>query len=70
MNQALWLRKLFCDLHLKQQNDTEVFVDNQAAIAISHNPVFSWKNQAFQDQFFLFKGSAKGRRSEPYLLQI
>lgn len=28
VNQALWLRKLLCDLNLKQLNDTEVFVDN------------------------------------------
>ncbi|XP_024025713.1 uncharacterized protein LOC112092835 [Morus notabilis] len=28
VNQALWLRKLLCDLHLKQLNEIEVFVDN------------------------------------------
>jgi hypothetical protein len=55
VNQALWLRKLFCDLHLKQQNDTEVFVDNQAAIAISHNPVFHGKTKHFKIKFFFLR---------------
>ena len=38
VNQALWLRKSFGDLHMNQTKGTEVFVDNQSAIAISHNP--------------------------------
>ena len=53
--QALWLRKLLCDLDLKQLNETEVFVDNQAAIAISHNPVFHGKTKHFKIKFFFLR---------------
>ena len=28
VNQALWLRKIFSDLHLEQKEDTTIFVDN------------------------------------------
>ena len=28
INQTLWLRKIFVDLHAKQTQGTEVFVDN------------------------------------------
>ncbi|XP_047321474.1 secreted RxLR effector protein 161-like [Impatiens glandulifera] len=37
-NQALWLRKMLIDLNLRQEDYTEVFIDNQAAIFISNNP--------------------------------
>lgn len=40
VNQALWLRKFLLDLNLEQKESTEIFVDNQTAIAISHDPVF------------------------------
>ena len=47
VNQALWLRKIFGDLHMNQTKGTEVFVDNQFAIAISYNPVFYGKTKHF-----------------------
>lgn len=40
VNQALWLRKLLVDLKHEQQEATEIFVDNEAAITISNNPLF------------------------------
>jgi hypothetical protein len=40
---------------LKQQNDTEVFVDNQAAIVIFHNPVFHGKTKHFKIKFFFLR---------------
>ena len=43
VNQALWLKKLMDDLLLKQEEGIEVFVDNQAALAISHNRYFMEK---------------------------
>jgi len=36
INQALWLRKILVSLNLEQKESTKIFVDNQAAIAISH----------------------------------
>lgn len=35
------------DLNLEQKERTKIFVDNQAAIAISHNPVFHGKTKHF-----------------------
>ena len=77
VNQALWLRKLLCDLNLKQLNDTEVFVDNQAAIAMSHNPVFHGKTKHFKIKFFFLRevqkegeGSLIYCRSEDQLADI
>ncbi|XP_014632947.1 uncharacterized protein LOC114420512 [Glycine soja] len=32
VNQALWIRKIMTDLHMKQEESTQIFVDNQAAI--------------------------------------
>ena len=54
-NQALWLRKIFADLHMNQTKGTEVFVDNQSAIGISHNPVFHAKTKHFNIKLFFLK---------------
>ncbi|RVW59086.1 Copia protein [Vitis vinifera] len=59
VNQALWLRKILCDLHLKQWNNTKVLVDNQAAIAISHNPVFHGKTKHFKIKLFFLRDVQK-----------
>jgi len=37
VNQALWIRKILSDLHMKQLEATLVFVDNQGIILISNN---------------------------------
>lgn len=64
VNQASWLRKLLCDLQFKQLNKTNVFVDNQTAIAISHNPVFHDKTKHFKIKlFFLRKVQKEGKVS-------
>lgn len=55
VNQALWLRKILSDLHLEQKEDTKIFVDNQAAIAISHNPVFHGKTKHFNIKLFFVR---------------
>lgn len=54
-NQALWLRKVLIDLSLKQEDCTEVFVDNQAAISISNNPVFHGKTKHFNIKLFFLR---------------
>ncbi|XP_057990269.1 disease resistance protein RPV1-like [Hevea brasiliensis] len=43
VNQTLWIRKLLTDLHMKQEESTQIFVDNQAAISIANNPMFESK---------------------------
>jgi hypothetical protein len=55
VNQALWLRKILIDLNLEQKESTEILVDNQAAIAISHNPVFHGKTKHFNIKLFFLR---------------
>ena len=67
VNQALWLRKILVDLHIKQAEPTDVFVDNQAAISISKNPVFHGKTKHFDIKlFFVRKVQKKGNVSLIY----
>ena len=47
MNQTLWLRKILTDLNQEHKQSTNIFVDNQAAIAISNNPIFHGKTKHF-----------------------
>lgn len=58
-NQALWLRKVLFDLNLEQKEGTDVFVDNQAAIAISNNPVFHGKTKHFNIKLFFLRDVQK-----------
>ena len=53
VNQALWLRKIFGDLHMNQTKGTEIFVDNQSAKPISHNTVFNGKTKHFNIMLFI-----------------
>lgn len=59
VNQALWLRKILIDLNLEQEASTEILVDNQAAIAISQNPVFHGKTKHFNIKLFFLRGVQK-----------
>ena len=43
------------DLDLQQNESTEIFVDNQAAIAISRNPVFHGKTKHFNIKLFFLR---------------
>lgn len=55
VNHVLWLRKILVDLNLEQKESTKIFVDNQAAIAISHNPVFHGKTKHFNIKLFFLR---------------
>ena len=55
VNQALWLRKIMADLHMEQKESTKVFVDNQATIAISNNPVFHGKTKHFNIKLYFLR---------------
>nr|GLL27425.1 hypothetical protein VITISV_013542 [Ipomoea trifida] len=55
VNQALWLRKLMADLKMTQEESTTIFVDNQAAIAISRNPVFHGKTKHFKVKLYFVR---------------
>lgn len=55
VNQALWLRKILVDLQMTQAEPTRVFVDNQAAIAISNNSVFHGKTKHFNIKLYFLR---------------
>ncbi len=55
MNQALWIRKLLTDLHMKQEESTQIFVGNQDAISIANNPVFHGKIKNFKIKFYFLR---------------
>lgn len=55
VNQAIWLRNILADLGLKQEQSTPIFVDNQAAISISYNPVFHGKTKHFNVKLFYLR---------------
>lgn len=55
VNQALWLRKLMTDLKMDQNEATKIFVDNQAAIAISNNPVFHGRTKHFKVKYYFVR---------------
>jgi hypothetical protein len=55
VNQALWLQKLLRDLQMEEEEATEISVDNQAAIAISHNPVFHGKTKHFNIKLYFLR---------------
>jgi hypothetical protein len=59
VNQALWIKKLLCDLQMEEQEATEISVDNQAAIAISHNPVFHGKTKHFNIKLYFVRDVQK-----------
>ena len=37
---AIWLRNLLDELHMPQEDATEIYVDNKSALALAKNPVF------------------------------
>ena len=55
VNQAIWIRKLMKDLHIEQQEGTQIFVDNQAAISIANNPVFHGKTKHLKIKLYFLR---------------
>jgi len=55
------------DLHMKQEESTQIFVDNQAVISIANDPVFHGKTKHFKIKLFLLREVQ--REGEVKLLQ-
>ncbi|KAG6469461.1 hypothetical protein ZIOFF_074178 [Zingiber officinale] len=55
VNQAIWLRKLLNDMSYIMEKETKVSVDNQAALAISKNPVFHGKTKHFNVKYYYLR---------------
>jgi hypothetical protein len=53
--QDLWLRRLLGELIASAPKMVTLFVNNNSAIALMKNPVFSWKEQTHRDQVPLHK---------------
>jgi hypothetical protein len=60
-NQVLWLRKILADLDMEQKKATRVNVDNQAAIAISNNPIFHGKTKHFKLKYYFLREVQKNK---------
>ncbi|KAK9672905.1 hypothetical protein RND81_12G133600 [Saponaria officinalis] len=55
VNQVIWLRKILDDLGYKQNEATEVLVDNKSAIAISKNPVSFGKTKHMKIRYYALR---------------
>ena len=55
VNQAIWLREILNDLNREQKESMKILIDNQVAIAISHNPVFHEKTKHFNIKLFFLR---------------
>ena len=55
VNQALWLKKILSDLSMEEREPTEISVDNQVVIAISHNLVFHGKTKHFNIKLYFLR---------------
>ena len=54
-NKAIWLKKIMDDLHMHQEDNIEIFVDNQATLAISHNPIFHGRTKYFKVKYYFLR---------------
>ncbi|GJW57801.1 RNA-directed DNA polymerase, eukaryota, reverse transcriptase zinc-binding domain protein [Tanacetum coccineum] len=43
--QAIWLRSMLKELHMEQEDATEIYVDNKSAIDLAKNPVYHDRKQ-------------------------
>lgn len=55
VNQALWITKLITDLHMEQQDRTQIFVVNQVAVSIANNPIFHGKTKNFKIKLYFLR---------------
>ncbi|GAB2265831.1 hypothetical protein Dimus_037849 [Dionaea muscipula] len=57
VSHCIWLRQLLEELHLVQQQPTEIGVDNQSAIAIAKNPVYHDRSKHIDVRFHFLRDS-------------
>ncbi|PKI45770.1 hypothetical protein CRG98_033777 [Punica granatum] len=65
VNQVIWLKKVMNDLQLQQENNIEVFVDNQATLAISQNPVFHDRTKHFKVKYYFLREVQRSSEVKP-----
>lgn len=49
------VKKVLCDLNIQQNDKTEICVDNQAAIAISKDPICHGKTKHFNIKLYFLR---------------
>ena len=59
INQAIWIKKILADLHMKQNEPTQIHVNNQVAIAISNDLVFHGKTKHFKIKLYHLREEQK-----------
>ena len=52
---AMWLRSLLKELNFAQEEATEIFVDNQSAIALAKNPVFHDRSKHIDTKYHFIR---------------
>ncbi|KAG8481885.1 hypothetical protein CXB51_026674 [Gossypium anomalum] len=61
INQAIWLRKLLCDLNEDHAEATKIRVDNQLAVAIAKNLVFHGKTKHFKIKYHFVREAEQSK---------
>ena len=63
VNQAIWLKKILKDLNQEQAEATEIYCDNQSAIAMVKNPVFHRRTKHIKIKYHFVREALQFRRS-------
>jgi hypothetical protein len=53
--QAIWLRNLLKELHLPQEESTEIYIDNKSALALAKNPVFHDRSKHIDTRYHFIR---------------
>lgn len=51
---AIWLRSLLKELNFPQEGPTEIYVDNQSAIALAKNPAFHDRSKHIDTKYHFY----------------
>ena len=52
---AVWLRSLLKELHMSQEEATEIFVDNKSALALAKNPIFHDRSKRIDTRYHFIR---------------
>lgn len=53
--QAIWLRSLLKELHLFQEESTEIYIDNKSALALAKKPVFHDRSKHIDTRYHFIR---------------
>lgn len=62
--QAIWLRRVLEELHMPQNESTEVLVDNKSTIALAKNPVFHERSKHIDTKYHFIRECIERREVE------